>query len=150
MFGSPETTTGGRALKFYSSIRIDIRRIGGIKGADNSEVGNRVKAKVVKNKLAPPFQSAEFDIMFDEGISYTGNLLELAISYQVVDKKGSWLSFNGNRLGQGKESAIEELKKNKTALGEIETILFDKIKRKEKIVAPSAAAAAAANAAPVA
>lgn len=150
MFGSPETTTGGRALKFYSSIRIDIRRIGGIKGSDNSEVGNRVKAKVVKNKLAPPFQSAEFDIMFNEGISYTGNLLELAISYQVVDKKGSWLSFNGNRLGQGKESAIEELKKNKTALTEIETILFEKIKRKEKITAPTTASTAAEASTPLA
>ncbi|NGX61886.1 MAG: Protein RecA [Chlamydiae bacterium] len=119
MFGNPETTTGGRALKFYSSIRLDIRRIGGIK-ADNEEIGNRVKVKVAKNKLAPPFRIAEFDIMFDQGISYEGTLIDLAVEKNIIDKKGAWFSYGSQRLGQGKEAVREELRKNTKLAQEIE------------------------------
>lgn len=126
MFGNPETTTGGRALKFYSSIRLDIRRIGGIKGTDAKtkgegvEIGNRVKVKVAKNKLSPPFRVAEFDIMFNEGISYVGSILDLAIDREIVQKKGTWLYYQETRIGQGKENAREELKRNTTLCEEIE------------------------------
>jgi len=124
MFGNPETTTGGRALKFYSSIRMDIRRIGGIKGNDNAEIGNRVKVKVVKNKMAPPFQTAEFDILFNEGISRIGSAIDLGSDYNILEKKGTWFSFNGTRLGQGREAAREELRKNPKLLEEIEALIF--------------------------
>ena len=124
MFGSPETTTGGRALKFYSSIRLDIRRIGGIKGADNLDMGNRVNVKVVKNKLAPPFRNAEFDIMFNEGISYLGTLVDLGVDKGVIEKKGAWFSYGPTRLGQGREAAKEELKKNPKLAAEIEKQIF--------------------------
>jgi recombination protein RecA len=127
MFGNPETTTGGRALKFYASIRMDIRRTGGIKGSDGSEVGNRVKVKVVKNKLAPPFQSAEFDILFNEGISRVGSILDLAVDLALIEKKGTWFSHNGNRLGQGREAAREELKKNPKVVDEIEKNILAKL-----------------------
>lgn len=121
MFGSPETTTGGRALKFYSSIRLDIRRIGGIKiGNEVNEVGNRVKVKVVKNKLAPPFRSAEFDILFNDGISYEGSVVDLAVEKGIIDKKGAWFSYGSSRLGQGREAARDELKKNPALCAEIE------------------------------
>ncbi len=120
MFGNPETTTGGRALKFYSSIRLDIRRIGGIKGPDGIDFGNHVRVKVAKNKLAPPFRTAEFDILFNEGISYVGTLIDLGADKGVVEKKGAWFSYNGIRLGQGKESARRELKKNPELCAEIE------------------------------
>lgn len=109
MFGSPETTTGGRALKFYSSVRIDIRRIAAIKDGENV-VGNRTKVKVVKNKLAPPFREAEFDIMYGEGISATGDLLDLAVAQNIVEKSGSWYSFGGERIGQGRENAKQFLR----------------------------------------
>lgn len=112
MFGSPETTTGGRALKFYSSVRLDIRRIGGIKSSDGTEVGNRVKVKVVKNKVAPPFRSAEFDILFNEGISRTGSIIDLGVEYGLIEKKGTWFSVGTTRLGQGRESARDELRNN--------------------------------------
>lgn len=125
MFGNPETTTGGRALKFYSSIRMDIRRIGAIKGQDNVDSGNRVKVKVAKNKLAPPFRTAEFDIIFNEGISYEGSLIDLAVERNIIDKKGAWFSYNGNRLGQGREAVREELKKNKKLAQEIEGKIFN-------------------------
>ncbi|MEM1165220.1 MAG: recombinase RecA [Planctomycetota bacterium] len=118
MFGSPETTTGGRALKFYSSIRIDIRRISAIKDGD-SNVGNRVRARVVKNKLAPPFRDAEFDIMFNEGISATGDLLDLAVAEQIVDKSGSWFSYGEVRLGQGRENVKQFLRDNPDLFNEI-------------------------------
>ncbi|MBI2742370.1 MAG: recombinase RecA [Chlamydiales bacterium] len=124
MFGNPETTTGGRALKFYSSIRMDIRRIGGIKGADNADVGNRVKVKVVKNKMAPPFQTAEFDIMFNEGISRIGSLIDLGVGFNIIEKKGTWFSFKGQRLGQGREAAREEMRKNPKLCDEIETLIM--------------------------
>ncbi len=111
MFGSPETTTGGRALKFYASIRVDIRRTGSIKDGDRI-VGNRTKAKVVKNKVAPPFREAEFDIMYGEGISHEGELLDLAVGANIVDKSGSWFSYDSERLGQGRENAKQFLKEN--------------------------------------
>lgn len=126
MFGNPETTTGGRALKFYASIRMDIRRIGGIKGTDGNEAGNRVKVKVVKNKMAPPFQVAEFDILFNEGISRIGSILDLAVDLSIIDKKGTWFSYNSARLGQGREAAREELKNNPKMVDEIEKIIHMK------------------------
>ncbi len=133
MFGNPETTTGGRALKFYSSIRMDIRRIGGIKKSDGSEMGNRVRVKVVKNKMAPPFRIAEFDILFAEGISYTGTLIDVGSECEIVEKKGSWFSYKGTRLGQGKEAAREELAKNPQLIEEIEQAImaYHKPKMKE-------------------
>ena len=118
MFGSPETTTGGRALKFYASIRIDIRRIGAIKDGERN-VGNRVRAKVVKNKIAPPFREAEFDIMFDEGISSSGDLIDLAVLDEVVEKSGSWFSYGATRLGQGREAAKAFLRENPQLFAEI-------------------------------
>ncbi len=126
MFGNPETTTGGRALKFYSSLRLDIRRIGGIKGPDNVDVGNRVKVKVAKNKLAPPFKIAEFDILFNEGISRFGAMLDLGVELGIIDKKGTWFSYETTRLGQGRESAREELKGNPDLAAEIEKKVLDK------------------------
>lgn len=133
MFGNPETTTGGRALKFYSSVRMDIRRIGGIKASDSSEMGNRVKVKVVKNKLAPPFRIAEFDILFNEGISREGSLIDLGVEYGVVDKKGTWFSMGTTRLGQGKESAREELKKNPDMAADIEKQVLAKCTEAGKV-----------------
>ncbi|HLL75891.1 MAG TPA: recombinase RecA [Pyrinomonadaceae bacterium] len=109
MFGSPETTTGGRALKFYSSLRLDIRRIGAIKDGDRA-VGNRTKVKVVKNKVAPPFRECEFDIMYGEGISREGDLLDLAVTNRIVEKSGAWFSYKGERLGQGRENSKQTLK----------------------------------------
>ena len=118
MFGNPETTTGGRALKFYSSVRIDLRRITTIK--DNTgAIGSRVRARVVKNKIAPPFRDSEFDIMFDSGISYEGDLLDLAVNCQVVDKSGAWLNYGTMRLGQGRENAKKYLAENKDLSEEI-------------------------------
>ena len=118
MFGSPETTPGGRALKFYSSIRVDIRRIGSIKDGD-TPIGNRVRARVVKNKTAPPFRFAEFDIMFNEGISITGDLLDLAVEDAIVDKSGSWFSYGEIRLGQGRENSKLHLAENPEMFEEI-------------------------------
>lgn len=128
VYGSPETTTGGRALKFYSSLRLDIRRVGSIKGADNAEVGNRVKVKVAKNKLAPPFKVAEFDILFGEGISRTGSAIDMGVDYGIIDKKGAWFSYNGNRLGQGREAVRDLLKGNMALLDEIEAEVIKKMK----------------------
>jgi len=111
MFGNPETTTGGNALKFYASVRMDIRRIGAIK--DREEVvGNQTRVKIVKNKLAPPFKTVEFDIMYGEGISKTGEILDLAASIGLVEKSGAWYSYNGDRIGQGRENAKNFLKDN--------------------------------------
>src|SRR6476469_7632022 len=111
MFGNPETTTGGRALKFYASVRIDIRRIGAIKDGDQV-VGGRTRVKVVKNKVAPPFREAEFDIMYGEGISREGDLLDLAVEKRIVEKSGAWFAYSGERLGQGRENAKQFLKEN--------------------------------------
>jgi recombination protein RecA len=110
-FGSPETTTGGKALKFYASVRLDIRRIGAIKEGDRV-VGNRTRVKVVKNKVAPPFREAEFDVMYGEGISREGDLLDLAVEKRIVEKSGAWFAYAGERLGQGRENAKQFLKEN--------------------------------------
>ena len=119
MFGSPETTTGGRALKFYSSVRIDIRRIGSIKDGDRV-VGNRTKVKIVKNKVAPPFRECEFDIMYGEGISREGDVLDLAVANRVVEKSGAWFSYAGERLGQGRENSKNALRENAELLRRVE------------------------------
>jgi recombination protein RecA len=111
MFGSPETTTGGRALKFYASVRVDIRRIAAIKDGD-VVTGNRTKVKIVKNKLAPPFREAEFDIVYGEGISKEGDLLDLGVTNNVIEKSGSWFSYKGDRIGQGRENSKQFLKDN--------------------------------------
>ena len=118
MFGNPETTTGGNALKFYSSVRLDIRRIGAIKDKDNV-VGNETRVKVVKNKVAPPFKTVEFDIMYNQGISREGEILELGVSAGIVEKSGSWFSYNSTRIGQGKESARTWLRDNPEMAKEI-------------------------------
>ena len=128
-FGSPETTTGGRALKFYSSVRIDIRRIGQIKSGDQS-IGNRTKVTVVKNKCAPPFRRAEFDIIFNQGINYVGDVLDLAVANNIVDKSGSWYAFSGDRLGQGREKTIESLKENPELLEKIDGAVREKLSPK--------------------
>ncbi|NGY94323.1 MULTISPECIES: recombinase RecA [unclassified Neochlamydia] len=130
MYGNPETTTGGRALKFYSSVRLDIRRTAGIKGNDNVEIGNRVRVKVAKNKMAPPFLTAEFDILFNEGISRTGAVIDMAAEYNIVDKKGAWFSYKGQRLGQGREAVREELKNNAKLLEELETLVLEHLNNK--------------------
>ncbi|MCX7018891.1 MAG: recombinase RecA [bacterium] len=122
MFGNPETTTGGRALKFYSSVRVDIRRIGSIKeGQDN--IGNRCRAKVVKNKMAPPFREAEFDIMFGEGISREGDLIDIGVTAKIVEKSGAWFSFDGERIGQGRENAKNYLKQHPEAAAKIDRMI---------------------------
>ena len=118
-FGSPETTTGGKALKFYASVRVDIRRIGAIKEGDKM-VGNRTKVKIVKNKVAPPFHECEFDIMYGEGISREGDLLDLAVNNNVVEKSGAWFSYSGERLGQGRENVKSMLKENREMFDRIE------------------------------
>ncbi|MFT4660710.1 MAG: recombination protein RecA [Patiriisocius sp.] len=119
MFGNPETTTGGNALKFYASVRLDIRRIGAIKDGD-SIIGNRTRVKVVKNKVAPPFQKAEFDIMYGQGISRSGELLDLAVDMEIVSKKGSWFSYGETRLGQGRDAVKQLLQDNPELMEEIE------------------------------
>ncbi|MFM8886806.1 MAG: recombinase RecA [Chthoniobacterales bacterium] len=120
MFGNPETTPGGKALKFYSSVRMDIRRIGAIKQTDGAVTGNRTRVKVVKNKVAPPFTEAEFDIMYNEGISNVGSLIDIALEKGVLEKRGSWLSFKGNQLAQGRDAAKEALKGDEKLYKEIE------------------------------
>jgi recombination protein RecA len=122
MFGNPETTTGGRALKFYSSVRVDIRRIGAIKDGD-VVVGNRTKIKVVKNKTAAPFREAEFDIMYGEGISREGDLLDLGVAKELVEKSGAWFSYKGERIGQGRENVKQFLKDNKDMMVKLEAEL---------------------------
>ena len=119
MFGNPETTTGGRALKFYASVRVDIRRIGAIKDGDQV-IGGRTRVKVVKNKVAPPFRISEFDIMYGEGISYEGDLLDLAVQHKIVEKSGAWFAYGSERLGQGREKAKQFLQENTTVSNTIE------------------------------
>jgi recombination protein RecA len=146
MFGSPETTTGGRALKFYSSLRLDIRRIGAIKDGDRV-VGNRTKVKVAKNKVAPPFRDCEFDIMYGEGISREGDVLDLAATHRVVEKSGAWFSYKGDRLGQGRENSKQTLKENPELLGKIENEVKLKLGLPVRQVAEKAEAAIGAKAA---
>jgi recombination protein RecA len=129
MFGNPETTTGGRALKFYASVRMDIRRIASIKDADRV-IGGRTRVKVVKNKVAPPFREAEFDVMYGEGISRTGDLLDLAVDKRIVEKSGAWFAYAGERLGQGRENAKQFLKDNPEVFATIE----DKVRRELGLV----------------
>jgi hypothetical protein len=125
MFGSPETTTGGNALKFYSSMRLDIRRVGAIKVGEVS-VGNRTRVKVVKNKLAPPFTECEFDVLYGEGISKSGDLLDLAVNDGILEKSGAWFSYGGERVGQGRENARNYLQERPQLLAEIETKVLQK------------------------
>ena len=126
MFGSPETTPGGRALKFYSSVRLDIRRIGALK-AGNDTVGNQTKVKVVKNKVAPPFKVVEFDIMYGEGISKEGTLLDVGIEQEVVQKSGAWFAYGDERLGQGRENSKKFLKENEDVSGRILNDIYEKL-----------------------
>jgi recombination protein RecA len=136
MFGNPETTTGGRALKFYASVRIDIRRIASIKDGDQV-VGGRTRVKVVKNKVAPPFREAEFDIMYGEGISREGDLIDLGVERRIVEKSGTWFSYSGERLGQGRENAKQYLKDNPEVFKAIDERL-----RKELGLTPAVESAA--------
>jgi len=144
MFGSPETTPGGKALKFYASVRIDIRRIAALKTADGTVFGNRTRVKIVKNKVAPPFTEAEFDILYNEGISRAGSLLDLAIEQNVVDKKGAWIYYEGNQVAQGRDAALVELKANPELYAKIETATKAKIAKPVEGF-PTAAAGASAT-----
>ncbi|PYS37641.1 MAG: recombinase RecA [Acidobacteria bacterium] len=144
MFGNPETTTGGRALKFYASVRVDVRRIASIKDGDEV-TGSRTKAKIVKNKVAPPFREAEFDIMYGQGISREGDLLDLGVDRNVVEKSGAWFSFQGERLGQGRDNARQFLKDNPDYRGRIELALREIMGLPVPTVSTPAAAAAAAT-----
>ena len=135
MFGSPETTTGGNALKFYASVRLDIRRIGGIKKGDEV-VGNETRVKIVKNKVSPPFREAVFDILYGEGISREGEIIELGVNHKLIEKSGSWYSYNGDKIGQGKDNAREFLKANPAIAQEIEA----RIRAAVNVPSPHAAA----------
>jgi recombination protein RecA len=139
MFGNPETTTGGNALKFYASVRIDIRRIGSIKKGDEV-IGSETRAKVVKNKVAPPFRQAEFDILYGEGISREGEIIELGVDHRIVEKSGAWYSYKSDRIGQGKDNAREYLREHPETAEEIEARI------REAVGVPSAAAAVAVEA----
>ncbi|MBR5355431.1 MAG: DNA recombination/repair protein RecA, partial [Lachnospiraceae bacterium] len=119
MFGNPETTTGGRALKFYASVRMDVRRVEALK-ASGEVTGNRTRVKVVKNKVSPPFKEAEFDIIFGEGISHEGDVLDLAVEDDIINKSGAWFAYEGNKIGQGRENARQYLKDNPLVMQEIE------------------------------
>jgi recombination protein RecA len=129
MFGNPETTTGGNALKFYSSIRLDIRRIGQIKQGEEN-IGNRVRVKVVKNKVAPPFRQAEFDIMYDQGINFIGDVVDLASATNIIEKAGAWYAYKGEKIGQGRPAAIAYLKANPKTL----KIVTDEVKAQQEPV----------------
>ena len=132
MFGNPEVTTGGRALKFYSSMRLDVRRVESLKVGDNV-IGNRTKVKIVKNKVAPPFKICEFDIMYGHGISKAGDILDCAVEAKIVDKAGSWYSFEGERIGQGRENVKEYLMQHRDIMDKIETGLRDSLKKTEAV-----------------
>ncbi len=127
MFGNPETQPGGRALKFFASIRMDIRRIGAIKESSGKVVGNRTRLKVVKNKVAPPFTECEFDIMYNEGISRTGSVLDLGIEHKILEKKGSWISYNGDLIGQGREAAKQYFRDKPEVMKEVTKAIYEKV-----------------------
>jgi recombination protein RecA len=127
MFGSPETQPGGRALKFFSSVRMDIRRIGQIKESAGKVVGNRTRIKMVKNKVAPPFTETEFDIMYNEGISHSGSLVDLGVEHKLLDKKGSWISYKGEMIGQGREAAKQHIKDHADLADELTKLIMDKV-----------------------
>jgi recombination protein RecA len=133
MFGNPETTTGGNALKFYASVRLDIRRTGSIKKGEEI-IGNETKVKVVKNKVAPPFRVAEFEILYDQGISREGEIIELGVLHELIEKSGAWYDYKGKHIGQGKENAREYLKEHKDVAAEIETQLRAKLLNKNSAV----------------
>ena len=128
MFGNPETTTGGNALKFYASVRLDIRRIGSLKDGDDV-IGNQVRVKIVKNKVAPPFRKAEFDIMFGEGISRSGEIIDLGVDLNIVKKAGAWFSYNDTKLGQGRDAAKKCVEDNPELADELEGLIFDALKK---------------------
>jgi len=140
MFGNPETTTGGNALKFYSSLRLDVRRVGALKDGDQS-VGNRTRVTVVKNKVAPPFRKAEFDILYNEGVSRVGDVLDLSVDQNLVDKRGSWYVYGETRIGQGRENARTFLKENSDILAELEA----KVREAYGLVRPEAPAESGAT-----
>jgi len=127
MFGNPETTTGGNALKFYASVRLDIRRIGQIKESSDNILGNRTRVKVVKNKVAPPFKVVEFDIMYGLGISKSGEILDLGVELDIIQKSGSWFSYDGNKLGQGRDSVKNLIEDNPELMEELEKKIKEKI-----------------------
>jgi recombination protein RecA len=143
MFGNPETTPGGKALKFYASVRVDIRRIGAIKSSDGTVIGNRTKCKIVKNKLAPPYTEAEFDIMYNEGISNVGSMLDLAMEHDILQKRGSWISYKGSQLAQGRDAAKEALKADTKLYEEIELAVKTKLAEKNGTAPPAPATAKA-------
>ena len=130
MFGSPETTSGGRALKFFASVRLDIRRKDQLKTPEGKVIGNRTKLKAVKNKVAPPFTEVEFDIMYDEGISATGSLVDLGVDHKVLEKKGAWIAFNGELVGQGREAAKQALKDNADLAAKVKAAIIEKVSGK--------------------
>jgi recombination protein RecA len=139
MFGNPETTTGGNALKFYSSVRLDIRRTGALKNGEEV-IGNATRVKVVKNKVAPPFREAEFEIIYGEGISHEGEIIDLAVAQNLVEKSGSWYAYNGERIGQGKDNARNYLKDHPDAANELETEI------RKRLLTPRRSAGAASGA----
>lgn len=145
MFGSPETTPGGRALKFYASVRLDVRRLATLKDPSGTAVGNRTKVKVVKNKVSPPFTEAEFDIVYAEGISWTNSVVDAAIQHNLIEKRGSWLSFDGQQIGQGRDAAAAELKRNP----ELAVTIADRVRAKIRDAAGTKTAATT-DSAPVA
>ena len=145
MFGSPETTTGGNALKFYASVRLDIRRIGGLKKGDEV-VGNETRVKVVKNKVAPPFKEAVFDILYGEGISREGEIIDMGVAQGIVEKAGAWYSYNGEKIGQGKDNTREYLRQKPELAAEIENLVRDKLGVKTRAVVKAAATAVEDNA----
>ena len=139
MFGNPETTTGGRALKFYASIRVDVRRIEQLKGSGGEFIGSRTRAKIVKNKVAPPFKTAEFDIMYGEGISKVGEIVDLGVNYGIIKKSGAWFSYNENRLGQGRDNVKNYISEHPDFMAELEAQV------RERLMAENNAARAAAK-----
>ena len=144
MFGSPETTTGGNALKFYASVRLDIRRIGGLKKGDEV-VGNETRVKIVKNKVAPPFKEAIFDILYGEGISREGEIIDMGVAQGIVEKAGAWYSYNGNKIGQGKDNTRDYLRQNPALAVEIENLVRDKLGIKTRAIAKASAVSAPAE-----